>query len=66
VTSTWRVGREYVSKFENKIEAMEKKARWMRNEMEKKGFIFGILYEWRRSFVIAIKTKNPVFRRKTG
>ena len=47
------------------MEASEKKDRWMRNEMEKKGFTFAILYRWLRSFFIAIK-KNPVFRRKTG
>jgi hypothetical protein len=45
---------------------MEKKARWIRNEMEKKSLIFRILYGWRGSSLIAIKTKNPVFRRKTG
>jgi hypothetical protein len=45
---------------------MEKKARWIRNEMEKKSLIFGILYGWRSSCLIAIRTKNPVFRRKTG
>jgi hypothetical protein len=45
---------------------MEKKATWIRNEMEKKSFIFRILYGWRGSFLIAIKAKNPVFRRKTG
>jgi hypothetical protein len=45
---------------------MEKKAIWTRNEMEKKSLIFRILYGWRDSFLIAIKAKNPVFRRKTG
>jgi hypothetical protein len=47
---------------------MEKKARWIRNDndMEKKSLIFRILYGWRGSFLIAIETKNPVFRRKTG
>jgi hypothetical protein len=45
---------------------MEKRARWIRNEMEKKSLIFRFLYGWRRSFFIAIETKNPVFRRKTG
>jgi hypothetical protein len=48
------------------MEAVEKKARCIRNEMEKKSLIFRILYGWRGSFLIAIKAKNPVFRRKTG
>jgi len=45
---------------------MEKKARWIRNEMEKKSFIFGILYGWRRSFFIAIKTKTQSSEERLG
>jgi len=34
--------------------------------MEKKSFIFGILYGWRRSFFIAIKTKTQSSGERLG
>jgi len=34
--------------------------------MEKKSFIFGILYGWRRSFFIAIKTKTQSSEERLG
>jgi len=39
--------------------------RWNRNEMEKKSFILGILYEWARSFILHCNTnKKPSLQRK--
>jgi len=55
-----------VLKFENNMEAMEKKVRWMRNEIEKKGFIFKIPYGCRHSFFIAIKTKTQSSKERLG